>query len=95
MTEMSRLRRHMIDDMNGPDAAIVCAHAFVKFGRSPDKLDLEDVRAFRVHLGADPPAPLGHSSLNRQNATHRVASSTIHGTPPRLGRLRLEVTPPS
>ena len=58
MTEMSPLRRRMIEDMTvrnlSPATQRSYVHAVAKFGRffgrSPDKLDLEDVRAFQVHL---------------------------------------------
>ena len=60
MTEMSPLRRRMIDDMTvrnlSPATQRSYVHAVAKFarffGRSPEKLDLEDVRAFQVHLVA-------------------------------------------
>jgi integrase/recombinase XerD len=60
MTEMTPLRRRMIEDMTvrnlSPATQRSYVHAVVKFGpffgRSPDKLDLEDVRAFQVHLVA-------------------------------------------
>ncbi|MGV4792547.1 tyrosine-type recombinase/integrase [Rhizobium sp. F40D2] len=58
MTEMSPLRRRMIDDMTirnlSPATQRSYLHAVMKFsryfGRSPDRLGLEDVRAFQVHL---------------------------------------------
>ncbi|HLJ06887.1 MAG TPA: site-specific integrase [Acetobacteraceae bacterium] len=60
MTEMSPLRRRMIDDMTvrnlSPATQRSYVHAVAKFGRffgrSPETLDLEDVRAFQVHLVA-------------------------------------------
>jgi integrase/recombinase XerD len=60
MAEMSLLRRRMIEDMTvrnlSPATQRSYVHAVAKFGRffgrSPDKLDLEDVRAFQVHLVA-------------------------------------------
>ena len=60
MTEMSPLRRRMIDDMTvrnlSPATQRSYVHAVAKFarffGRSPERLDLEDVRAFQVHLVA-------------------------------------------
>jgi hypothetical protein len=60
MAEMSPLRRRMIEDMTvrnlSPATQRSYVHAVAKFGRflgrSPDKLDLEDVRAFQVHLVA-------------------------------------------
>jgi integrase/recombinase XerD len=61
MTEMSPLRRRMIEDMTvrnlSPATQRSYVHAVAKFarffGRSPETLDLEDVRAFQVHLVAD------------------------------------------
>ena len=60
MAEMSPLRRRMIEDMTvrnlSPATQRSYVHAVAKFGRffgrSPDKLDLEGVRAFQVHLVA-------------------------------------------
>ena len=56
--QMSPLRRRMIEDMTlrnlSPATQRSYIHAVKKFsryfGRSPDRLDLEDVRAFQVHL---------------------------------------------
>jgi integrase/recombinase XerD len=61
MAEMSPLRRRMIEDMTvrnlSPATQRSYLHAGAKFsryfGRSPDRLDLEDVRAFQVHLVAN------------------------------------------
>ncbi len=58
MAEMSPLRLRMIEDMTvrnlSPATQRSYIHAVAKFsryfGRSPDRLDLEDVRAFQVHL---------------------------------------------
>jgi hypothetical protein len=60
MTQVSPLRRRMIDDMTvrnlSPATQRSYVHAVAKFGRffgrSPECLDLEDVRAFQVHLVA-------------------------------------------
>ena len=60
MAEMSPLRRRMIEDMTvrnlSPATQRSYVHAVAKFsryfGRSPDRLGLEDVRAFQVHLVA-------------------------------------------
>ena len=60
MAEMSPLRRRMLDDMTvrnlSPATQQSYIHAVAKFsryfGRSPDRLGLEDVRAFQVHLVA-------------------------------------------
>src|SRR3546814_83011 len=58
MAELSPLRRRMIEDMPvrnlSPATQRSHVHAVAKFGRyfnrSPDRLGLEDVRAFQVHL---------------------------------------------
>ncbi|ARS66005.1 hypothetical protein SMRU11_00540 (plasmid) [Sinorhizobium meliloti RU11/001] len=58
MKEISPLRRRMIDDMTvrnlSPATQRSYSHAVTKFsrnfGRSPDCLGLEEVRAFQVHL---------------------------------------------
>src|ERR1700746_416806 len=58
MAELSPLRRRMIEDMTvrnlSPATQRSYLHAVTKFsrhfGRSPDRLGLEDVRAFQVHL---------------------------------------------
>ena len=58
MAELSPLRRRMIEDMTirnlSPATQRSYVHAVAKFsrhfGRSPDRLGLEDVRAFQVHL---------------------------------------------
>lgn len=60
MAELSPLRRRMIEDMTvrnlSPATQRSYLHAVAKFskyfGRSPDRLGLEDVRAFQVHLVA-------------------------------------------
>jgi hypothetical protein len=57
----SGLRRRMIEDMTvrnlSPATQRSYVHAVAKFsryfGRSPERLDLEDVRAFQVHLVAN------------------------------------------
>jgi integrase/recombinase XerD len=60
MTEISPLRRRMIEDMTvhnlSPATQRSHVHAVAKFGRffgrSPEWLGLEEARAFRVHLAA-------------------------------------------
>ena len=60
MTEMSPLRRRMIEDMTvrnlSPATQRSYIHAVAKFSRyfgcSPDRLDIEDVRAYQVQLVA-------------------------------------------
>jgi integrase/recombinase XerD len=56
MADLTPLRRRMIEDMTirnlSPATQQSYVHAVAKFsrffGRSPDQLDLEDVRAFQV-----------------------------------------------
>jgi integrase/recombinase XerD len=58
MAEISPLRRRMIEDMKvrnlSPATQQVYIRAAIKlsrhFGRSPDRLSLEEIRAFQVHL---------------------------------------------
>ncbi len=58
MAAMSPLRRRMIEDMTVRNLSPATQRSYVsavaKFsrhvGRAPDRLDLEDVRAFQVHL---------------------------------------------
>ena len=58
MAEMSPLRRRMIEDMTVRNLSPATQRSYLAavsklsryFGRSPDRLDLEDVRAFQVHL---------------------------------------------
>ncbi len=60
MATMSPLRRRMIEDMTirnlSPATQQFYIHAVAKFsryfGRSPDRLGLEDVRAYQVHLAS-------------------------------------------
>src|SRR5947208_10437258 len=60
MADVSPLRRRMIEDMTvrnlSPATQRSYVHAVTKFsrffGRSPDRLGLEDVRTFQVHLVA-------------------------------------------
>jgi len=60
MADISPLRRRMIEDMTvrnlSPATQRSYVHAVARFsrffGRSPDRLDLEDVRSFQVHLAA-------------------------------------------
>jgi integrase/recombinase XerD len=57
---MSPLRRRMISDMTIRNLSPATQQSYIHavsnfsrfFGRSPDKLTLEDVRAFQVHLAS-------------------------------------------
>jgi integrase/recombinase XerD len=58
MTQMSPLRRRMIEDMTVRNLSPATQRSYISagstlsryFGQSPNKLELEDVRAFLVHL---------------------------------------------
>ena len=58
MAELSPLRRRMIEDMTVRNMSPATQRSYISavskfsryFGRSPERLDLEDVRAFQVHL---------------------------------------------
>jgi integrase/recombinase XerD len=58
MAEMSPLRRRMIEDMTVRNMSPATQRSYISgvaklsryFGRSPDKLTLDDVHAFQVHL---------------------------------------------
>jgi integrase/recombinase XerD len=60
MAEISPLRRRMIEDMTVRNLSRATQQSYLNavaklsryFGRSPDRLDLEDIRAFQVHLVA-------------------------------------------
>ena len=80
MAETSPLRRRMIEDMTvrnlSPATQRSYVHAVAKFsrffGRSPDKLTLEDVRTFQVHLASK---GVAWSSLNQTVAAFPAALS--------------------
>ena len=81
MTEMSPLRRRMIDDMTvrslSPATQRSYVHAVAKFarffGRSPEQLDLEDVRAFQSLPLRQGPLGMSWPALN-QTVCARVFS---------------------
>ena len=70
MAELSPLRRRMIEDMTVRDMSPATQRSDTNavskfsryFGRSPERLDLEDVRAFQVHLVS---AGISWASLNQ------------------------------
>jgi integrase/recombinase XerD len=76
MAEVSLLRRRMIEDMTvrnlSPATQRSYLHAVSKFsrfcGRSPDRLDLDDVRTFQVHLVSQ---GISWASLNQTVAALR------------------------
>jgi integrase/recombinase XerD len=58
MAELSPLRRRMIEDMTVRNMSPATQRSYISavskfsryFGKSPERLDLEDVRGFQVHL---------------------------------------------
>jgi len=58
MADLSPLRRRMIEDMTVRNLSPATQRSYISavskfsryFGKSPDRLELEDVRAFQVHL---------------------------------------------
>src|SRR5512136_2343370 len=58
MTQMSPLRRRMVEDMTVRNLSPATQRSYISavskfsryFGRSPDKLTLEDVHSFQLHL---------------------------------------------
>ena len=58
MAELSPFRRRMIEDMTVRNMSPATQRSYISavskfsryFGKSPERLDLEDVRAFQVHL---------------------------------------------
>ena len=58
MAELSPLRRRMVEDMTIRNLSPATQRSYISavsklsrhFGRSPDRLDVEDIRAFQVHL---------------------------------------------
>lgn len=58
MAELSPSRRRMIEDVTVRDLSPATQRSYINavqkfsryFGRSPDRLDLEDVHTFQVHL---------------------------------------------
>src|SRR5712664_617261 len=97
MAEMSPLRRRMIEDMTvrnlSPATQRSYVHAVSKFsryfGRSPELLGLEDVRAFQVHLVA---TGISWPALNQTVCALRFFYGVTlgHGEIPELGVPTLE-----
>ncbi len=85
MAEMSPLRRRMVEDMTvrnlSPATQRSYLHAVSKFsrhfGRSPDRLGLEDVRAFQVHLVS---TGLSWPALNQTVCALRLSTASRSAT---------------
>jgi hypothetical protein len=83
MAEMSPLRRRMIEDMTdrnlSPATQRSYVHAVAKFsryfGRSPERLALEDVRAFQVQRRV--PAHLTHCQAYKPASAY-CSSAILH-----------------
>jgi integrase/recombinase XerD len=75
MADFSRLRRRMIEDMTVRNLSPATQRSYISavskfsryFGKSPDRLELENVRAFQVHR-KHPPKAAGASSPNSRPA---------------------------
>jgi integrase len=86
MAEMSPLGRRMIEDMTirnlSPATQRSYIHAVLKFSqyfrRSPDRLGLEDVRAYQVHLASK---GLAWASLNQVVCALRFFYGVTRGEP--------------
>ncbi len=93
MSQMSPLRRRMIEDMTirnlSPTTQRSYLHAVTKFsayfGRSPDRLTLEDVRTYQVHLAS---RGIAWATLNQvvcalrfSTASPRAATRSRSGSP--------------
>ena len=86
MADLSPLRRRMIEDMTirnlSPATQRSYVYAVAKFsrffGRSPDRLDLEDVRTFQVHLIGQ---GVSWSHLNQTVAALRFFYGVTLGSP--------------
>ena len=76
MAELSPLRRRMIEDMTVRNLSPATQRSYVQavskfsrfFGRSPERLTLEDVRTYQVHLASK---GVGWASLNQTVAALR------------------------
>ena len=103
MTDISPLRRRMIEDMMvrnlSPATQRSYLHAVTKFsryfGRSPDRLGLEDVRAFQVQLVS---SGISWPALNQTVCALRFFFGITlgHGTiPERIPYARTPAKPPA
>jgi integrase/recombinase XerD len=86
MAEVSPLRRRMIEDMTVRNLSPTTQRSYVYYvaalsrfcGRSPDRLDIEDVRAFQVHLVA---GAISWSALNQAVCALRFFYGVTLGRP--------------
>ena len=88
MADLSPLRRRMIEDMTVRNLSPATQRSYISavskfsryFGRSPDRLELEDVRAFQVHLVS---TGISWPALNQIVCALRFFSDTALGLPAR------------
>jgi site-specific recombinase XerD len=86
MTEISPLRRRMVEDMTvrnlSPATQRSYLYAVAKFsrffGKSPERLELEDVRTYRVHLASQ---GIAWATLNQTVAALRFFYGVTLGRP--------------
>jgi site-specific recombinase XerD len=86
MTEISPLRRRMVEDMTvrnlSPATQRSYLYAVAKFsrffGKSPERLDLEDVRTYQVHLASQ---GIAWATLNQTVAALRFFYGVTLGRP--------------
>ncbi len=89
MAEISPLRRRMIEDMTVRNMSPATQRSYISavlkfsryFGRSPDKLTLDDVHAFQVHLVS---TGISWSGLNQIVCALRFFYGVTLGTAGRL-----------
>ena len=96
MAEISPLRRRMIEDMTVRNLAPATQRSYVHavsrfsryFGHSPDRLGLEDVRAYQVHLVSN---GISWASLNQISARYAsfTASRSVLAPFPSGSRMRV------
>jgi integrase/recombinase XerD len=85
MAEISPLRRRMIEDLTVRNLSPATQRSYLAavsklsryFGRSPDCLELEDIRAFQVHLVAV--AMRAYAEGSREPPKHPSAGRGVGG----------------
>jgi hypothetical protein len=84
MAELSPLRRRMIEDMTIRNMSPATQRSYIsavsKFGRSPDKLTLDDVHAFQVHLVSTGGGRLPRRAWRRRRNARRRRSGSAQAT---------------
>jgi hypothetical protein len=90
MAQLSPLRRRMIEDMTVRNMSPATQRSYVSavskfsryFGKSPERLSLEDVRAFQVHLVS---TGISWPGLNQIVCALRTGSSCFPSTDRTIG----------